>query len=576
MELIIKIFSYLHPSDIEAASSTCLRFFEASKYYRFMDQRLLSLHKINFTEYEPPISTLLETERYFSNITLYVVRFSDYNHFWCKFGRFVKSLTLKMCIVKKDKFLQILSFLPNLETLTLYDCNELLNRWQEEVFEDMIKPSLPKLKRINFQKITILKPHVFDYLFDMAPKLEYLEISECFTDCTDAVARVKIIDHAIQSLTKKAKKGFKCLNLLGTHIDDIALLKLAEIPDLKLNQLSLTFTGRITNPGMLDLLKVQTNLTSLDLSDSMNLLDYCLMLICSKMPHLKQLKLKRCVMITDIGIREIVHLKNLLVLDITGCERISDKGFLEGVKGQKWCQWKEYLEELYIGSTNGFTEYTLSMVTSMFLYLTKLDVSSSGNCITDYTMQLINKNLLNLRFLNAECCGKISDAGICAEGFIDERCTFSYPYRISRLKGLRILRLSGIYQISDVSLRHFRFLELKELTMARCQLITEVGIEFLSKYCPSLEYIDLTECQNINDYCIELITSYLQRLLCLRVICCNQLTDLSVDSVIANCTRIKTLYIRGCNLITYEALQTLSKVSSLKNIYTNYETVDIN
>lgn len=316
----------------------------------------------------------METSRYFSNINLYVVRFSDYNNFWCTFGRYVKSLTLKMCIVKKDKFLTILSFLPNLETLTIYDCNELVNRWPDEVLEDMIKPSLPKLKRINLQKITLLKPYVFDYLFSMTPNLETLEISECFTDCIDAVARVKIIDHAILSLAKKAKKGFKCLNLLGTHIDDIALLKLASVPGLTLDQLSLTFTGRISNPGMLDLLKIQTNLTYLDLSDSLNLLDYCLMLICSKMSHLKQLKLKRCVMITDIGIREIVHLKELLVLDITGCERISDKGFLEGVKGQKWSQWKEYLEELYIGSTNGFTEYTLSMVTSMFLYLTKLGI----------------------------------------------------------------------------------------------------------------------------------------------------------------------------------------------------------
>lgn len=314
----------------------------------------------------------MKSSRYFSNIILYVVRFSDYNNFWCNFGRFVKSLTLKMCIVKKDKFLTILSFTPNLETLTIYDCNELVNRWPDDGFEDMLKPSLFKLKRINLQKITLFKPHVFDYLFNMAPSLETLEISECFTDCIDAVARVKIVDHTILSLAKKAKRGFKCLHLLGTHLDDIALLKLSEVPDLKLNQLSLTFTGRVSNPGMLDLLKVQTNLTSLDLSDSLNLLDYCLMLICSKMPKLRELKLKRCVMITDIGIREIAHLKELLVLDITGCERISDKGFLEGVKGQKWSQWKEYLEELYIGSTNGFTEYTLSMVTSMFLYLTKL------------------------------------------------------------------------------------------------------------------------------------------------------------------------------------------------------------
>lgn len=87
-------------------------------------------------------------------------------------------------------------------------------------------------------------------------------------------------------------------------------------------------------------------------------------------------------------------------------------------------------------------------------------------------MQLINKNLVKLRYLNADCCGKLSDAGISGKGFNDDRLSSFYKYPISRLKGLRILRLSGVYQLSDVSLNCFDLPELKELTMARCQMVS--------------------------------------------------------------------------------------------------------
>lgn len=331
-QLLIRIFLHLNPGDMRSVALTCHQFFEASKYYKFMDQRNLLLHKITFSDDEPPITYLRESARVFHSITLYVVRFTDNNFFWADYGCHVRHLILKMCIVKKDKFLSILRYLPFLEELTLYDCNELLNRWPEEE-SDRYKPRLQRLKRINLQKIIVIKPHVFDYLYDMAPNLEALEITECFKECADSVLRVKMVDHCILSLVRK-KKQIKKLLLYGTPVDDLALMNLVNIEDLSLEHFSLTFTGRISNPGMLDFLKMHTSMTSLDLSDSLNLLDYCLFVICNKMENLRELRLRRCVMISDFGLKELAKLKKLSVLDLSGCERLTDTGMKKGLIGE--------------------------------------------------------------------------------------------------------------------------------------------------------------------------------------------------------------------------------------------------
>lgn len=217
-----------------------------------MKQRVLSLHKIIFSDWESPIGDLNESCRVFHKIALYLVQFPDHttNYFWLVFGDYIQQLTLEKCIVKKHKLLAILTYLRNLEELTICDCNEMLNRWPEDD-SDEYRLQLHNLKRIRFRRITILKPYVFDYLFDMAPNLEELEVTDCFKKCPNAVMRKKMVDHCILSLVRK-KHQIRSLFMHGTAIDDLDLMQLVNIEGLRLTKLSLTFTGRMTNPAMLD------------------------------------------------------------------------------------------------------------------------------------------------------------------------------------------------------------------------------------------------------------------------------------------------------------------------------------
>lgn len=140
-------------------------------------------------------------------------------------------------------------------------------------------------------------------------------------------------------------------------------------------------------------------------------------------------------------------------------------------------------------------------------------------------------------------------------------------YTISRLRGLRILNLSACNHITDVSLRYcFNFLELKTLSLAKCQQISSVGIASFLQRCPSIEVLNLSECHNVNDKAIEWITVFLKRLTHLHIERCSQLTDHSLDYISVNCKRIKFLDVRGCRSMCSEPNLRVEHLRSLKQV----------
>lgn len=140
-------------------------------------------------------------------------------------------------------------------------------------------------------------------------------------------------------------------------------------------------------------------------------------------------------------------------------------------------------------------------------------------------------------------------------------------YSIRHLKGLRSLNLSSCNRITDVSLKYaFEFLELKTLSLSKCQQVSSIGIDAIVSTCPSLEEVNLSECHNINDHAIEAITRKLHRLTHLHLERCSQLTDHTIDYIALNCKRIKYLDVRGCRAMCSEPNLRLEHLRSLKRI----------
>lgn len=140
-------------------------------------------------------------------------------------------------------------------------------------------------------------------------------------------------------------------------------------------------------------------------------------------------------------------------------------------------------------------------------------------------------------------------------------------YTISRLKGLRNLNLTACNQVTDVSLKYcFNFLELKNLSLAKCQQVSSFGIASFIHKCPSIEVIDISECHNITDKGIESIAMHLPRLTHLHIERCSQLTDHSLDYISVNCKRLKFLDVRGCRSMCSEPNLRVEHVRSLKQV----------
>lgn len=140
-------------------------------------------------------------------------------------------------------------------------------------------------------------------------------------------------------------------------------------------------------------------------------------------------------------------------------------------------------------------------------------------------------------------------------------------YSINRLKGLRSLNLTSCNRISDVSLKYtFDFIELKTLSLSKCQQISVTGIEYLITKCPSIETLNLSECHNINDCAVAMMAKQLKRLRSLHIERCSQLTDRSLNLIAVNCKRLKFLDVRGCRSMNGEPNLRLEHMRSLQII----------
>ncbi|XP_055628482.1 dynein regulatory complex subunit 6-like isoform X2 [Toxorhynchites rutilus septentrionalis] len=572
MELLLKIMKLVTMSDRIAAGETCRRWFEAAHYYTPFNEKLLfRFSNVNFSDCEPPIRNFLDGFRIFPRIEITSVTFYGNSDFWPDFGEFILELTIKNCLIRDTELSWVLQHVPNVRKLKIESCDELFRTWHFDKRFRCCESNfvLEHLQDVSLANNDFIDEMHFNWIMTISPNVAHLDISNCFKMVT-AQRRVAMVDHIMRFINKKR---FQLLTLKfnGTlSIDDICLSTLAILEGLCLESVSLTFCDKIPpaiidllrrqpelkitqalqfkvnktkktirTPGFISFLTSQPELVHLDLSGSLGVTDEVMELITSCLPNLKTLKLRRCILITDEGIMDIVKLEHLEVLDLSNCERISDRAMFNGVIGRKM----KKLKELYLCDLPSLSDYSLIQVTLNFELIQILDLSSTPNAATDATLQYINFYLIHLRQLILFCCSKVTDAGLTG---LDlpynplEIWDISESFSIDRLFKLRTLNLTGCYRITDVSLQKALSLsELKELHLARCSLITELGVAELVKRSKSIEYLDLSECPNINDKCIELITANLKRLKTLKVMKCPLLTDDSLYSLSRNCQYLK-------------------------------------
>ncbi len=165
-----------------------------------------------------------------------------------------------------------------------------------------------------------------------------------------------------------------------------------------------------------------------------------------------------CEKISDGSLKALSGLKNLQVLNLADCIRITDTGI-------------KYL-----------TEGACSV---------KLRELNLANCICLGNMSMINlaKKCRNLAFLVLSFCEQIEEDSLELMGSLDN---------------LVSVELSGC-NLNDDCLKNFRFSSLKHCSFAGCSQITDSGFQKFVSQCPNLEILDISGCLLLGDNSVKFL-----------------------------------------------------------------------
>ncbi|XP_053685768.1 dynein regulatory complex subunit 6-like [Sabethes cyaneus] len=539
-ELLVKIFRYLSVADRNAASFTCWQWYEASKYLGFAQKKCLHLIGIEFDDFKAPVMDLLNSSHFFPVIKLTRVKLNSYSKFWAEFGPFIREITFEKCMIWRERIISVFRHMPNLRMARFVECDllrdDLFKKWK--FFENgLVNIYFPSVRHLSLAKNNFSELQ-FNVLVDMLPNLTEVDFSSCFRNI-GATRKAQLLN-CILTFIQHRQNDLKTLNLAGVAVDDLFLRGVVESRGLQLEALSFTYLEKMPRkePAIIDLLRQQTAIGTLDLSQSTGVTDFCVEQMVKYMPDLKLLNLSGCCGVSDYGAAQVFKLRQLKCLNLSSC-RISKRGIFEGMANNN----KISLIELHLENLSPLDDECFIKIGLSFPNLTLLNLAGSASCMTNCALQHVFLHLTNLKHLNLERSTKLTDAGF--TGIDLPQKTFAIwdiaeTFSIDRLKKLRILKVSGCFKITDFTLRYaFRFMELKELSISRCHQISKQGIEKLVTSCPALEFLDLSECQNINDNCLELIAMNLKRLSTLKISNCPLVSEVGLHYLSTYCKNLK-------------------------------------
>ncbi|XP_058129642.1 uncharacterized protein LOC131286568 [Anopheles ziemanni] len=432
MEILIKMFSYLTPSDRREAGLTCRRWCEAAHHTVFLDGFWLVLQRIQFDVNELPVQLLLDSFRHFPNIELREVDFERLGNFFQQFGPLIRRITFDTCDLQERTLFAILSHLSGLRSLTIRSCRDLFMcvlLFENPTERVALRQTLSSVTELSLANIQYLSDAILHRLVEIMPSLCSLGLAGCNVSFHPGLYRKfypgdrkqpsesVLTFQYISQVIGERKAFIRTLDFSHTLVDDNALEVLAAMaPELQLERLELERCEQLSGRGLRTLLRTQANhLQHLNLSRSYRVTDSCLVQICQELPELRVLKMRECRAISNQGVRQLSQLTQLEVLDISYCKAINGEGIVDGIASKK----NDVLRELYIGGLD-LSERSIIAITETLGELRVLDLGYCFHAMSDLCVQFICRNLVRLTHLTLDGCRKVSDGGLTGLGMLGQ------------------------------------------------------------------------------------------------------------------------------------------------------------
>ncbi|XP_057614534.1 dynein regulatory complex subunit 6 isoform X2 [Chionomys nivalis] len=398
----------------------------------------------------------------------------------------VLRLNFRGCLFR-TKTLKAVSHCKNLQELNLSDCQSLTDESMRHISE-----GCPGVLYLNLSNTAItnrtmrLLPRYFH-------NLQNLSLAYCrkFTD-----------------------KGLQYLNL-GNGCHKLIYLDLSGCTQVLVEKCSrISTVVFIGSPHISDCAfkaLSSCNLKKIRFEGNKRITDACFKYIDKNYPGINHIYMVDCRALTDSSLKSLSVLKQLAVLNLTNCVRISDAGLRQFLDGPASVRLREL----------NLTNCTL---------------------LGDNSIVRLSERCPNLHYLSLRNCDHLTDMAI---------------EFITSMLSLISIDLSGTLITNEGLSTLSRHRRLRELSLSECINITDLGIRSYCRTSLHLEHLDVSFCTHLTDEIIKTVAIFCTRITSLNIAGCPKITDVGLEALSAKCHYLHILDISGCVLLTDQILQDL-------------------
>lgn len=186
--------------------------------------------------------------------------------------------------------------------------------------------------------------------------------------------------------------------------------------------------------------------------------------------------------------------------------------------------------------------------------LQKLNVAKCLNVSSQGIIELTGSSV-QLQELNLSYCKLISNVLFAS---------------FQKLKTLQVVKLDGcVIGDSNLSLIGSGCIELKELSLSKCQGVTDAGVVGVVTSCTGLQKLDLTCCRDITDTALKAVATSCTGLLSLRMENCLLVTAEGLIMIGKSCVYLEELDLTDCNL-NDNGLKSIGRCRGLRLLKVGY------